>query len=307
MIAVHHPPPVFGWFCLLLMKKTSIKIYYAGGLESEHLSREQISRWFDEFDELQILAEVSVSPIRVSEGSLGWLAALARRIIRDWNSFDGCVVSFTPDFFIIGSTILQQLMPEAGKPVVCVSAPLTSQHDNAYGEILYKASMLNAVQVALSDVAGVLIQRGNTLVGVEQNDDMSDGKLVTVGSIDFGIQLQKNRAKRSRVKPAPSAMKFDTVSYVRAGSRQARTEELARAQAKHFIIDGGARLQLGVEKQVPAGKTALLLSEQAAYLYMDGSLREVDAPTRAIAAARYVVALESGGESALEQQLGTRL
>ena len=197
--------------------RKSVAILFLGGATIDERLRlgdtvttsAQVKPWLRAMSEMDIIAEtqgVFITPGITTVGLPEWQAA-AEAVYTLYDDVDGFVVVHQLATLPAAATALSLMFATIGKPVVLCGSPLDDRSGqpvvrrastSAGSDFGAKASFINAVQVAVSDVAGVVVvygshmYRGDTLVG-----PMASVHGDVVGKIDFGIRFFGSHAKRS--------------------------------------------------------------------------------------------------------------
>lgn len=196
--------------------RKSVAILFLGGATIDERNRlgdtvakaAQVKPWLRAMSEMDIIAETEGVFLASGLGTIGipeWKAA-GESIKRHYDDVDGFVVVHQLETLPAAAVALTLMLSNIGKPVVLCGSPLLSAAEKKIGRSAVKsaadfgakASFINAVQVAVSDIAGVVvvygshIYRGATLVG-----PMSNVQGDILGKIDFGIRFFGQPGKRT--------------------------------------------------------------------------------------------------------------
>ncbi len=204
------------------MKKLSrptIGILFLGGSTIEGTSRQtttvasagDVAPWLELLPELDIIASVKgffIGGGRTPIGVAEWQNAAAI-ISKHYAEVDGFVVIHELESLPAGAMALSLMLQHLQKPVVVVGSPLSASSSPsdlthswlATYEYGAKASFINAIQVALSDAAEVIVVfgshllRGTTVVSqsLPQGSKL-EGQVL--GKIDFGIRFFGQQQRR---------------------------------------------------------------------------------------------------------------
>jgi L-asparaginase/Glu-tRNA(Gln) amidotransferase subunit D len=205
--------------------RKKIALLFLGGSTIDHRGRlgdrvnkpAQVPAWLRQMSEIGIIAETEGVFIDAGIEAIGldqWIKA-GEIISQRYDEFEGFVVIHQLATIAAGGVALSLMLPKLGKPVVLCGSPLDNQLNQPSGkssaslEFGARANFINAAQLAVSDVAEVLmvygshIYRGSSLVGAGDN---LAGQLL--GKIDFGIQFIGHQTKRTN-RPVKLMAKFD--------------------------------------------------------------------------------------------------
>lgn len=224
-----------------------------------------VKPWLKAMSEMDIIAETAGIFISSGETSVGipeWQQAVDS--IRElYNDVDGFVIVHQLETLPAAASALSLMFAALGKPVVLCGSALHSTTERPVGrrstktmaaDFGAKASFINAVQVAVSDISGVLvvygshIYRGDTVVGT-----MPEVHGEVLGKIDFGIRFFGHHAGRhDRVlkTAAAFATNIDVVEYVPG------------VDVRHLI-------------HIPRGTVAVFLSTPESIGSLSGALMQV--------------------------------
>ncbi len=201
------------------LERKTIGLFFLGGSTIDERGRsgdvvtkpKDIGPWLRNMSETDIIADtdgVFVASGLIPTGLSEWTAcAEAIRDHRD--EFDGYVVIHQLETMPAGAIALSLMLQKLEKPVVLCGSPLLSPAErNAglrklkapeTGEYGAKATVINAVQVAVSDAAEVVmiygshIYRGSTVSG-----PITTAQGYILGKIDFGIRFFGEQIKRAK-------------------------------------------------------------------------------------------------------------
>lgn len=219
-----------------------VALLFAGGTTIAERGRtgttvtkpQDISAWIRQMAETEILADSEGFFISSGLQILGipdW-QKISRVIADQYADFDGFVVIHQAETLSLAATALSCILGQLGKPVVLVGSSLLSTAERAAGrqglvknppsEFGVKASFINAVQVAVSDVGEVVVVHGSHVYrGDTVTSTVMDGQRQTkgevLGKIDFGLRLSGQQQRR-RTGALRLRLTFDTsvtvVEYV---------------------------------------------------------------------------------------------
>ncbi len=202
--------------------RATIGLIFVGGSTLDGRDRDvttvtkssDIQPWLARMTEAEIIGDTVGWFVASGEQPIGptdW-SATVKTISDHYDEVDGFVVLHALESVTAGATALQLMLPVLGKPVVVVGSPLPAPHERRQGqreawpttkEYGAKASFINAIQVAISDVGEVVVVYGShvfrgTSVIRRMTGERSrlDGQ--TLGKIDFGIRLFGEQVRRSQ-------------------------------------------------------------------------------------------------------------
>ncbi len=183
--------------------------------------KSDIIPWMKNVSEIKMMAEVDTCFIFGGEASdvgAGQWSALAETIKKNYAKYDGFVITHGIETLPYTAAMLSFMLQNLGKPVILTGSPIPSKEE-ASAEILQsifknfrglgvKANLINATQVAISDIAGVLVIFGSRIISGTKaeglslySDDKEKEKYKVIGKIDFGLTLYDVKAKRNNKKP----------------------------------------------------------------------------------------------------------
>jgi len=296
-------------------------VLYAGGRAAPFTTKRQYTDWCQSFFEMQMIAEAA--PVLVAGnpklGQVEHALAAAKQIEKLWDDFDGFVVSFAPGAFLYDANLLEIILGEVGKPVVCTTSPTPGgvSEVGEYSDIGLKANLINAISSAAADLVGVGVVMGSMLALASDVIIQEEGEVdvyyprpgATVARIDFGLVMEKDTKNREITKPNLDLSICSDVYYLNVRINPVAQDNFvwpprgAGPQTKGLVIDGGEHLKLSITKELPE-VPVLLLAEQVAYLYRKGQLTEITERTPGEAAALFVWLL---GNDCAEADLVARL
>lgn len=247
-------------------KRRSVALLFLGGTLLDERDRagdsirrkSDIDRWMAQMGEMDMIAETT--GVYIGSGGPAtslqdWIEA-GRAIGALDAKHDGFVVFHYVPTIPSASVALSLMLKKMNKPVVLVGSLFLNRQErtaglanrwhraaDAYGA---RASFINALQVAVSDVAEVVAVFGNTILrGATVAGDAETGTLrgEVLGKIDFGVRLYGQQVRRAN-RAVQVRDKFDTkvvVADIAPGFNQAAL--LAAATAAHGLFlsapDGG--------------------------------------------------------------------
>lgn len=147
-------------------------------------------------------------------GAREWVK-IAETIKKNYKKYDGFVITHGIETLPYTAAVLSFMLQNLGKPVILTGSPIPSKEE-ASAEILQslfknfrglgvKANLINATQVAISDIAGLLVIFGSRIISGTQLEEISRGTVnffesynqKIIGKIDFGLTLYDQKLKRS--------------------------------------------------------------------------------------------------------------
>lgn len=196
--------------------RKTVALFFLGGATIDERRRlgdtvtkaSHVKPWLRAMSEMDIIAETEGVFIASGIGAIGlpeW-TAVGRAIRERYDDVDGFVVVHQLATLPAAAVALSLMLKNIGKPVVLCGSPLLSADERADGRSRTKSSVtdfgakagfINTVQVAVSDIADVVvvygshIYRGETIVGPMAN---INGDIL--GKIDFGIRFFGQHAGR---------------------------------------------------------------------------------------------------------------
>lgn len=274
-----------------------------------------VKPWLRAMSEMDIIADTSGVFIASGVEAIGipeWERTAST--IRDlYDEVDGFVVIHDLQTLPAAATALTLLLSSIGKPVVLCGSPLSqaeARTASAGGaDFGTKASFINAVQVAVSDIAGVLVvygshmYRGETLVG-----PMHRAHGDVIGKIDFGIRFFGQHQRRHDRSWSVSSS-FDThvaVAEYLPGVDLRTVVHIPRGTKAVFIssAEGAGSMRQAVQQlrqSIPS--TLLILMYTEPTVAVPGAL-SVSAPSRTAALLRSMWALgQTNDEKRLKKLL----
>ncbi|MFH1366475.1 MAG: asparaginase domain-containing protein [Patescibacteria group bacterium] len=188
--------------------------------------KEDIRPWLKNVGEMKMICEVEPYFIFGGEatdvGAREWIK-IAEVISKNYKKYDGFVITHGIETLPYTAAALSFMLQNLGKPVILTGSPIPSQEESS-AEILQsifknfrglgvKANLINACQVAISDIAGLLVVFGSRIIVGAQMEKFSDfspnypemsGQKI-IGKIDFGLTLYDPTLKRLAKKPKVTA------------------------------------------------------------------------------------------------------
>ncbi|MBU0706864.1 asparaginase [Patescibacteria group bacterium] len=179
------------------------------------LAKKDIPRWMNEVSELKIIAEID--PVFVFSGSSDSISPevwsrLAKEIKKRYNSYDGFVITHDFDSIVYSSAALSFMLQNLGKPVILTGSHEVNENIKGaekmfqnFRNLGIRANLINAVQVAIMNLAEVGIMYGNRLLQATQTQkslsnaiNLYDTTGEYLGKVDFGIRLAEDRQLRRK-------------------------------------------------------------------------------------------------------------
>ena len=177
------------------------------------LDSDQIENWINHMPELKIIADIEpvfvLSKPSVNVAAATWVS-LAQQIKKGYSRYDGFVILHGVTGLLFTGSALSFMLGNLNKPVVITGSQsadeLAARHaKNTYG---VKANVINAVQVAVSDLSEVAVMFGNRLLRVNQSTAANDESLnvfnapdsAVLGRIDFSIRIFDKKVKKAASK-----------------------------------------------------------------------------------------------------------
>lgn len=291
--------------------KKNILALYLGGARQPFSNRGASTKWFTDFIELQMVANVDFAVITLGkkETEIPHFQRALRRVQREWNKYDGFVLSLPYSDYIYHSNIVSYMLgASVEKPIVFTTSLEFSDFKERADmqEIHLMTNMLNAAVVASTGLAGSTVVGGKNIVpAAHAQHTIIDGKDiidsldgVAYGYIDFGVQLADDVSMGDGSKPTLSLDVGEGVERFRlAGDAAVVSDELARLQAfsgRAAIIEGGADLSLSLTQKLPENVPALMIADQTLLLYEKEKLSPVEQLTPASAAAKFLCLFGKG-------------
>ncbi len=197
-------------------QRRRIALLFAGGTQLTAESRAwervakpaDVDRWLSHVPELQVIADLE--PVFVTgkpAGAIGpdeWLA-LAAAVRTAARTVDGVVVIHGLESINYTAAALSLMCRSLPFPVVLTGSSPTA----ATAQLGMRTNLINALEVATADLAGVCVVFGNrimrgsrvelALLGDSLQATTDDGALL--GRIDFGTRLANGRLRRGARKP----------------------------------------------------------------------------------------------------------
>lgn len=252
--------------------RKSVAILFLGGATIDDRNRlgdtitktAHVKPWLRAMSEMDIIAETEGVFIASGAATIGiaeWTLA-TESINEFYDEVDGFVVVHQLATLPAAAMAFSLMLTQIGKPVVLCGSPLLSAEEKKLGRSTVKstadygakASFINAVQVAVSDIAGVLvvygshIYRGQSMIGPIGN---LHGDIL--GKIDFGIRFFGKQQHRSD-RPLNIQATFET--------KVAVAEYLPGVDLHHLL-------------HLPRGTRAIFLSSPEGSEVMSGAIDQL--------------------------------
>lgn len=208
-------------------QRKRIAILFCGGTTIDERDRPgdsvkkpgDIERWMEQMDEVQLIGQAD--PFFVYGGEGAAISAkewtdLAKTIEREYSRYHGFFILHSLDTLAYSAVALSFMLQNLEKPVVLTGSPIPTREEQraSLGEfpvrrfkgLGVKANLMNALQVAVSEVAevcvvfGSRIFRGSQVIknppGHPNPFDTYDGQVL--GKIDFGTQFFSDIVRRRK-------------------------------------------------------------------------------------------------------------
>ncbi|MFH1235889.1 MAG: asparaginase domain-containing protein [Parcubacteria group bacterium] len=203
------------------MKRQTIALLFCGGTQLTNrpnrwervMKPKDAAEWLDHVPELNIVADIVPHFIAPSEDSnigIDTWRMIADYVRANVKSVDGVLVLHSNETIHYAANALSLMMRNLPIPVVLSGSPIRT---GAKGEVSVefgaRANVINALQVATSDIAEVCVVFGNRIMRGSrvQLELIGDALHVTtvdrslLGRIDFGISLDRERIRRTKRTP----------------------------------------------------------------------------------------------------------
>lgn len=184
--------------------------------------KEDILLWMKNVEEVRMIAEITPYFVFGGEaaevGAKQWLS-IAETIYHNYKKYDGFIITHGIETLPYTAAVLSFMLQNLGKPVILTGSPIPSKEETS-AEVLQsifknfrglgvKANLINACQVAISDISGLLVIFGSRIMSPTQLDNLtdlpsnllSDKEQKILGKIDFGLTLYNPFLKRNLKKP----------------------------------------------------------------------------------------------------------
>ncbi len=296
--------------------RKSVALLFLGGATIDERDRlgDSVSKpahvkpWLRQMSEMDIIAEtqgVYVASGVTTIGLAEWQET-ADAIKELYDDVDGFVVIHQLETLPAAAVALSLLLQKLGKPVVLCGSPLLSGIERANhqskqksttSEFGAKASFINAVQVAVSDIAEVVvvygshIYRGRSIVG-----PMAQVSGDVIGKIDFGIRFfgeHEKRHDRALKLSAPFDQRLAMIEYL-PGVDMSHAFTISRGTRAVFVSspEGQGALTSAVTKLRQLVPTSLpIIVYQHHHANVPSGVFVIDGTSRATAVLRVMWAL----------------
>lgn len=170
----------------------------------------QVEPWLAQVSEMSIMADVSGQFITSGVRGVGveeWLALVTAIAAAD-ASYDGFIVVHQATTLPTGAYAISLMIDRLSKPIVFCASPIPDVGQTRTGlrrkdrdrstEFGVKANFINALQVAISDLAEVVIVHGSHLYRARTFSGTLDRpRGEVIGKIDFGLRFIGSRQHRA--------------------------------------------------------------------------------------------------------------
>lgn len=216
----------------------------------------------EKIPELSELAEIDILPITSVDSSNFtpslWLT-VAKAIFQRIKDYDGFVVAHGTDTMCYTSCALSFMLQELNKPVIITGAQVPLDEIGSDG----RANLINAVRVAISDLAEVVVVFGSLIIRGTRARKASVFDMqafvsvndVPLGTIGLNIKFSSFAKTRNRKKPLLRADINENVSMLSV--YPGMKSELLDYVSKHH--DGIVLLGYGAGN-IPTGESSLIPS-----------------------------------------------
>lgn len=218
--------------------------------------------------ELSLLAEIEILPIVNIDSSnftpQVWLK-IAKAIFQRMKDFDGFVVAHGTDTMCYTSAALSFMLQELNKPVVITGAQVPLEEIGSDG----RSNLINAVRVAISDLAEVAVVFGSQIIRGTRAKKMSAFDMQAfvsvndnpLGRIGLSIKFDDSAHLRSKKKPLLRPFLNDNVAMIPVypGIKPEIIEYLAQNHSG-IVIEGYGAGNLPTDENInliPAIKSAI--------------------------------------------------
>jgi L-asparaginase len=220
----------------------------------------------DRIPELNMLADIDILPLaNVDSSNLTpelWVS-LGRAIYQKIREYDGFVVTHGTDTLCYTSAALSFILQELNKPVVVTGAQVPLEEIGSDG----RANLINAVRVAISELAEVAVVFGSLIIrgsrakktSVFDMQAFTSVNEIPLGTIGLSIKFNQSARVRMRKKPLLRAFLNDSVAMLQVYPGL-KPEVLDFMAEKHdgIVLEGYGAGNLPNEKNslIPAIKKA---------------------------------------------------
>lgn len=306
------------------LERKTIGLFFLGGATIDERGRrgdlvtrpKDVEPWLRQMTETDIIADtagVFVASGLTPTGLTEWTnCAEAIRDRRD--DFDGYVVIHQLETMPAGAIVLSLMLQRLEKPVVLCGSPLLSPTErNAglrklkapeTGEYGAKATFINAVQVAVSDAAEVVMIYGSHIFrGSTVSGPITAAQGYILGKIDFGIRFfgeQVRRAKRGFTLQASFDRRVAVAEYV-PGLDLGQVIEQAKNNHALFLSAGDGSAVVGsavgqVARALPPTFPIIVFNPRSDKLTLPANVISVTGPNRTVGLMRLMWALGQTGD-----------
>jgi len=169
---------------------------------------EDAGKLLERIPELNLLADIDILPLANIDSSditpSIWLT-IARAIFQRMKDYDGFVVTHGTDTLCYTSAALSFMLQELSKPVIITGSQVPLEEVGSDG----RANLINAVRVAISDLAEVAVVFGSLIIRGTRSKKTSVFDMqafisvndVPLGTIGLAIKFSSFAKTRSRRKP----------------------------------------------------------------------------------------------------------
>lgn len=181
-------------------KRPRVALLFAGGTAiggTACLNRgvrrpEEVKDWLRDMGEIEMIAEIEPRLVVAEGRTVGvteW-TDLVRAIMAVYDQVEGIVILHTPGSAPLTAAALEAMMQSGGKPIVVAPG-------RAEGEPGGRSNIINALQTATADLAGVFYVQGSHIINAATIKNDKNGAVTgqIVGKIDFGLRLFKRTAR----------------------------------------------------------------------------------------------------------------
>lgn len=182
---------------------------------------EDAGHLIEKIPELNMLAEIDILPLaNVDSSNLTpdlWIT-IGRAIFQRMKDYDGFVVTHGTDTLCYTAAALSFILQELNKPVIITGAQVPLEEIGSDG----RANLINAVRVAISDLAEVAVVFGSLIIRGTRAKKMSVFDMqafisvndVPLGTIGLSIKFSDFARFRSRKKPMLRAFLNENVAML---------------------------------------------------------------------------------------------
>ncbi len=228
---------------------------------------EEAGKLLEKVPELRELADIDILPIaNIDSSDLSpalWLE-LSRAIYKRFKEYDGFVVTHGTDTLCYTSAALSYMLQELSKPVILTGAQVPLEDIGSDG----RSNLINAVRVAISDLAevavvfGSLIMRGTRAkkTSVFDMQAFTSVNSIPLGTIGLTIKFNDFARFRNRKKPLLRAFLNEEVAImpVYPGVKACIIEFLAKHH-RGIVLEGygAGNIPTGDNNLIPAIASAI--------------------------------------------------